>query len=223
MVTRVQACSGRWCYSLIISIKHKCVRSCSFLSAFLMLCCYLCGNLRYVVTNIIVSSPHHAMFASSIGAGVQNGSSDAKKQSSSSQSESNLLEDQQESLTTFSSDQPGMSSGLNKSSSSGSIPSSSSQRQQSRSVRTKDDRFVAVKERRRQLEEKRKRELERQMSEKDRRRQRVLEMKRNPTSSRLTSTRLTPKKGQEVPLISVDSPSPDPIDPGKVGQSQRRW
>lgn len=152
------------------------------------------------------------------GAGEQNGSCEAKKQSSSSQAETNLLEEQHHSLTSYSSaDHLGISSGgssggLKKSSSSGSIPSSNSQRQQLRSVRKTVDRFDAVKERRHQIEEKRKKELEKQMSEKDKRRQKALEMKRNSTPSKQSSTRLTPRKVLETPSIFINSPSPELTD-----------
>ena len=152
------------------------------------------------------------------GAGEQNGSCEAKKQSSSSQAETNLLEEQHHSLTSYSSaDHLGISSGassggLKKSSSSGSIPSSNSQCQQSRSVRKTVDHFDAVKERRRQIEEKRKKELEKQISEKDKRRQKALEMKRNSTPSKQSSTRLRPRKVLETSSIFINSPSPELTD-----------
>ena len=86
----------------------------------------------------------------------------------------------------------------------------------------KGNHFDAVKERRRQIEEKRKKELERQMSEKDKRRQRALEMKRNPTPSKQTPTKLPHKKEQETPLITVNSPSPEFDDLRKWGKSKPR-
>ena len=159
-----------------------------------------------------MSSPQQEIIASSayIGAGEQNGSSEAKKQSSSSQAET---EEQQRSLTRNSSDQLGMpssgpSGGLKKSSSSGSIPSSNSQRQQSRSVRKTLDRFDEVQERRRQLEEKRQEALKKQISEKERRRQRALELKGSKQPTKLTSKKIT-----ETPSIFVELASPEPSNP----------
>ena len=148
-----------------------------------------------------------------IGAGEQNGSSEAKKQSSSSQAETNLLEEQQRSLTRNSSDQleipsGGPSGGLKKSSSSGSIPCSNSQRQQSRSVRKTISRFDEVQERRRQLEVKRQEALKKQISEKEKRRQRALELK----GSKQPSARVASKKVIEVPPIFVETASPEPND-----------
>ena len=144
-----------------------------------------------------------------VGAGEQNGSSEAKKQSSSSQAETNLAEEQQRSLTRNSSDQSGVpsSGGLKKSSSSGSIPCSNSQRQQSRSVRKIVSRFDEVQERRRQLEEKRQEALKKQISEKEKRRQRALELKGSK------QPRMPTKKVIEAPSIFVESASPEPNDP----------
>ena len=85
----------------------------------------------------------------------------------------------------------------------------------------KGDHFDAVKERRRQIEEKRKKELERQMSEKDKRRQRAQEIKRNPTPSKQTPTKLPHKREQETPLITVNSPSPE-YDDQKKSKSKSR-
>ena len=148
-----------------------------------------------------------------IGAGEQNGTSEAKKQSSSSQAETNLAEEQQRSLTRNSTDQieipiGGPSGGLKKSSSSGSIPCSNSQRQQSRSVRKTVSRFDEVQERRRQLEEKRQEALKKQISEKEKRRQRALELK----GSKHPSTKVATKKVIETPSIFVESASPEPND-----------
>ena len=151
-------------------------------------------------------SPHQEVIASLIGAGEQNGSSDAKKQSSSSQAETNLAEEQQRSLTVSTSDQFGTSSdGLKKPSSSGSIPSSNSQR----TVRKATDRLGEVKERRRQLEEKRQAALKKQISEKEKRRQRALEVK----GSKQPSARVTSKRVIELPSIYVEIASPEPNEP----------
>ena len=153
------------------------------------------------------------------GAGEQNGSCEAKKQSSSSQAESNLAEEQQRLLArNSSSDQLGMpssgpSGGLKKSSSSGSIPSNKSLRQQSRSVRKSHDHFDEVQERRRLIEEKRQEALKKQINEKEKRRQKALEVRR-PMSKQL-SPRATNKKTLETPSIVVKPASPEPSN-GKV-------
>ena len=108
-------------------------------------------------------------------------------------------------MTVSTSDQFGMLSDVLKKSSSGSIPSSSSQR----TVRKASDRLGEVKERRRQLEEQRQAALKKQISEKEKRRQRALEIK----GSKQPSTRVASKKVAEMPSIFVETASPEPNEP----------
>lgn len=116
--------------------------------------------------------------------------------------------------------------GMKKSSSSGSIPSNKSQRQQSRPVRKTTDRFDEVQERRRLIEEKRQEQLKKQISEKEKRRQRALEVKTMPSkqsSLKQPSARSIIKKELDAPSIVVESASPEPNEShSKVKRSKAR-
>jgi len=150
-------------------------------------------------------------FVTFAGAGEQNGTTEAKKQSSSSQTDE-VFPEQRRLMGHYSSGNLFPPHGGMKKSSSGSSIGSIGQKQQQSHPAHKPitNRFDEVRERRLQLEQQRRAALEKQISEKEKRRQRAQEVKKKVPAVKYQPTKPFGKQAS-TPAIVVEPVTTDQI------------